>query len=85
MTEEQNKHYDEASKRYLKTLPGIGYRSLHDFAQQTRASFISGCLHAHEVSRKQTLDEVESILRNGRGTDIEYKAWFFKELQKLRL
>lgn len=69
MTPEEHKSYEEAAKAYLKTLKGIGYQSLYDFAIQTKASYLAGCIHAHKLredaereAHNKALDEVLKVV-----------------------
>jgi len=42
------------------------------------------CMEEKKRIWREAVDKVQHILRNGRGADINYKAWLNAELEKLK-
>jgi hypothetical protein len=91
MTEQDRKKYEEASKKYLKTLSGISYRSAYEFGIHTRTSFTQGCSFAHSLLEERikegynkALDDAERLLYHDTRRDYWDGDDLLEEIKKLR-
>jgi hypothetical protein len=94
MTEQQRLEYEKAAKEYASNLVELATgipKTSKDVEKCAEIDFKAGCLHSHEVSRNQVLDEVIVKTINHLHDNYRDYVWMeplkrglLEELNKLR-